>query len=252
VGRVVGRELRKTFRFRPYTPGTLTLKTAILDALLFRPRPPVTEVVALDSVSLEVGPGEALGVIGPNGAGKSTLLRILSGVYKPDSGEVTVEGRLGTLLELGAGFHPELSGRENVEIAGLIYGLSRSEIRDRMDRIVRFAGIDGFLDAPARTYSTGMLLRLGFAIAVEVEPDVLLVDEALAVGDPAFQQRCLERVADLKKRGTAVILVTHDLGSVEAFCERAIRLERGRVADAGSGREVVARFRAAIAAAAGS
>ncbi|MBI3723422.1 ABC transporter ATP-binding protein [bacterium] len=236
----------KTFRYRPYAPGSLTLKTAILDALLLR-RPALVTVRALEALSLEVKPGEMLGIVGPNGAGKSTLLRVVSGVYKPDSGSVALEGRLGCLLELGAGFHPELTGRENVEIAGLVAGLTRAEIRERTGAITAFAEIDAFLDAPVRSYSSGMLLRLGFAVASEVEPRVLLVDEALAVGDVAFQEKCLARIAALRKNGTAILLVSHDLSTVARLCERALRLEAGRVRDEGPAGEVVSRYQAAQA-----
>ena len=232
----------KTFRYRPYAPGSLTLKTALLDVLLFRPRPARVTVRALDDVSLAVAPGEMVAVIGANGAGKSTLLRLVAGVYKPDSGKVLVPGRMGTLLEVGTGFHPELSGRENIEIAGLLAGLTRREVRERAGAIAAFAEIDGFLDAPARTYSTGMLLRLGFAVAAEIEPSVLLVDEALAVGDPGFQRKCLDRIAALKKKGTAFLVVSHDLATVAAIADRAVRLEGGKLVDEGSARDVAARF----------
>jgi lipopolysaccharide transport system ATP-binding protein len=235
----------KSFRYRPYAPGSLTLKTALLDALLLRPRPAPVIVRALDGVSLEVAPGEMVGVVGANGAGKSTLLRLVAGVYRPDAGRVTVTGRVGTLLEIGTGFHPELSGRENVEIAGLLAGLDRSEVRARAGAIAAFAEIDSFLDAPVRTYSAGMLLRLGFAVAAELEPRVLLVDEALAVGDPPFQRKCLERVARLRASGTALLLVSHDLGTV-AGADRAVRLDQGRVVDSGPGRGVVARYEAVM------
>ena len=232
----------KTFRYRPYAPGSLTLKTALLDVLLFRPRPARVTVHALDDVSLTVAPGEMLAVLGANGAGKSTLLRLVAGVYKPDSGKVLVSGRMGTLLEVGTGFHPELSGRENIEIAGLLAGLTRREVRERAGAIAAFAEIDGFLDAPSRTYSTGMLLRLGFAVAAEIEPSVLLVDEALAVGDPGFQRKCLDRIAALKKKGTAFLVVSHDLAAVAAIADRAVRLERGKLVDEGRARDVAARF----------
>jgi lipopolysaccharide transport system ATP-binding protein len=235
----------KTFRYRPYARGSLTLKTALLDVLLFRPRPARVTVRALEDVSLAVAPGEMLAVLGANGAGKSTLLRLVAGVYKPDSGKVIVSGRVGTLLEIGTGFHPELSGRENIEIAGLLAGLTRREVRERADAIAAFAEIDGFLDAPARTYSTGMLLRLGFAVAAEIEPNVLLVDEALAVGDPGFQRKCLDRISALKKKGTALLVVSHDLAAVAAMADRAVRLDGGKLVDQGSARDVTARFAAA-------
>ena len=204
-------------------------------------------VHALDHVSVEVAAGEMLAVLGRNGAGKSTLLRIVAGVYKPDSGRVETRGRLSSLVELGAGFHPELSGRENVEVAGLISGLSRREVRERSPAIFAFAEIEAaFLDAPVRTYSSGMLVRLGFAVAAEVEPAVLLVDEALAVGDLAFQRKCLDRIATLKARGTAILVVSHDLATVEALADRALVLDGGRRTDLGPAREIVPRFRAAL------
>ncbi|HZU97753.1 MAG TPA: ABC transporter ATP-binding protein [Planctomycetota bacterium] len=235
----------KTFRYRPYARGSLTLKTALLDLLLLRPRPPLVEVHALDQVSIEVKPGEIVALVGRNGAGKSTLLRLVAGVYKPDTGSVHVEGRIGTLLEIGTGFHPELSGRENVEIAGLLAGLSRREVRERAPAIASFAEIGEFLDAPVRTYSTGMVLRLGFAVAAEIEPRVLLVDEALAVGDPGFQRKCLERIFELKRKGTALLVVTHDLSVVEAHCDRAYRLEAGRVVGEGAAATVARAMREA-------
>ncbi len=232
----------KTFRYRPYAKGSLTLKTALLDLVLLRPRPAPVEVKAVAGISLDVARGEMVAVVGRNGAGKSTLLRLVAGVYKPDSGTVKVEGRVGMLLELGTGFHPELSGRENVEIAGLLAGLTRREIKERAGAIAAFAEIDEFLDAPTRTYSSGMLLRLGFAVAAEIAPEVLLVDEALAVGDPPFQRKCLERIRALKARGTALLVVSHDLGLVRALCDRAIHVEHGQIVDQGSGDEVARRF----------
>ena len=182
---------------------------------------------ALRGVSFEVGRGEALGVVGANGSGKSTLLKLLAGIVRPTSGSVDVRGRLAALLELGAGFHPEISGRENVEITGLLLGLTKREIAERFDAIVRFAGVQEFLDAPVKTYSSGMAVRLGFAIAAHSDPDVLLVDEVLAVGDEMFAHRALEKFSEFERAGKTLVFVSHDLGLVAERCRRAIWLERG-------------------------
>ena len=192
-------------------------------------RRPLRRRVALDDVSFEVDEGEAFAVVGPNGAGKSTALRIAARVTAPSAGVVRVRGRVGALIEVGAGIHPELSGRENIWLYGAILGLTRPEIRSRFDSIVAFAELESALDVPVKRYSSGMQLRLGFAIAAGVEPDVLVVDEALAVGDARFQVRCLERMADLVRSGTTLLYVSHDLASVEAVCRRAALLVDGRL-----------------------
>jgi ABC-type polysaccharide/polyol phosphate transport system ATPase subunit len=211
----------------------------------------VSGVPALTGVSFEVAPGETVGIVGANGSGKSTLLKLLAGIIRPTEGEVVVRGRLAALLELGAGFHPELTGRENVEIAGLLLGLSRKEVAARFDAIVRFAELEEFLDAPLRTYSSGMAVRLGFSIAAHSDPDVLLVDEVLAVGDEAFAHRSLEKFSEFEKAGKTILLVSHDLSLVAERCRRAIWLDGGRIAADGPGRETVARYREAVAKAEG-
>ena len=236
--------IEKRFSYRPYARGAQTLKGALLDALLGR-RPPRVTVEALRGVSLELQRGEALGLIGRNGSGKTTLLRLVAGVYRPDRGEVQVNGRRAALLELGAGFHPELSGWENAEVAALAAGLSRRELEARKQEIAAFAGLDGALDAPLRTWSAGMVLRLGFAVATALDPDLLVVDEVLAVGDLAFQARCLERVAALRARGAALLLASQDLARVETHCARAVWLDQGRVAQEGPAAEVCAAYRRA-------
>jgi lipopolysaccharide transport system ATP-binding protein len=205
-------------------------------------------VVALDGVSFSVSRGETLGVVGANGSGKSTLLKLLSGIVRPTRGSVDVRGRLAALLELGAGFHPEISGRENVEITGLLLGLTKKEIAERFEAIVRFAGVEEFLDAPVKTYSSGMAVRLGFAIAAHSDPDVLLVDEVLAVGDEMFAHRALEKFSEFERAGKTLVFVSHDLGLVAERCRRAIWLERGRIAADGAAGEVVARYRERVAA----
>jgi lipopolysaccharide transport system ATP-binding protein len=205
-------------------------------------------VMALEDVSFEVRRGETLGVIGANGSGKSTLLKLLAGIVRPTRGSVDVEGRLAALLELGAGFHPEISGRENVEITGLLLGLTRRQIAERFDAIVRFAGVEEFLDAPVKTYSSGMAVRLGFAVAAHSDPDVLLVDEVLAVGDEAFAHRALEKFSDFERAGKTLVFVSHDLALVAARCRRALWLEAGRLAADGPSERTVAMYRERVAA----
>ncbi|HEY7472229.1 MAG TPA: ABC transporter ATP-binding protein [Gemmatimonadota bacterium] len=198
---------------------------------------------ALRDVDLEVARGEMLGVTGRNGAGKTTLLRLMGGVMQPDEGRVVVRGRIGGLLQLGVGFHPDLTGRENVFTNGIIAGLTRREVAQRFDAIVDFAEIEDFIDSPLRTYSTGMRMRLGFATAIHAEPDVLLIDEVLTVGDLAFQQKCLDRIEQYRKDGCTIVLVSHSLDDVQRHCERALWLREGRVARLGPAENVVEDFR---------
>jgi ABC-type polysaccharide/polyol phosphate transport system ATPase subunit len=200
------------------------------------------ELWALRDVSLELGRGRMVGIVGSNGSGKSTLLKVLGGILKPTAGEVSVRGRVSALIELGAGFHPEFTGRENVYINGVLLGLSRAEIRARFDEIVGFAGLEAFVDSPVKTYSSGMYMRLGFAIAVTVDPDVLLIDEVLAVGDEAFQHRCVGKIQEFKAAGKTIVLVSHDLGSIERLCDEVVWLDGGRLQAHGEAREVVSRY----------
>lgn len=209
---------------------------------LMRGREPVQEFWALRDLSLVVGPGEAVALIGPNGAGKSTALKLASRVIVPTSGTVTVVGRVSALLELAAGFHPDLTGRENVFLSGALMGLSRRAMLDRFDQILEFSGVSEFIDSPVRHYSSGMAMRLGFAVASSVEPRVLLIDEVLAVGDRAFSQRCVDRIFGLKERGTAILFVSHDLDAVRNLCERAILLERGETIESGPTDRVISRY----------
>lgn len=194
---------------------------------------------ALRNVHLSVQPGEALGVIGPNGAGKSTLLKVLTGILRPNRGGVAVHGRIGALIELAAGFHPDLTGRENVFLQGAIMGMPRAEIRAMFDRIVAFAGVEPFVDTPVKRYSSGMHARLGFAIAAHLDPDVLLVDEVLAVGDRAFQARAFERMRQIVGSGIPVVVVSHQLERVATLCDRAVLLDRGQVAASGTPAECI-------------
>ena len=197
---------------------------------------------ALRDVDFEVGQGEAVGVIGPNGAGKSTLLKLMAGILVPDHGEVSVKGRLAALIEVGAGFHGDLTGRENIFLNGAILGMDRSEIRRKLDDIVAFAGLEKFLDMPVKRYSSGMGARLGFSIAAHVAPDVLLVDEVLSVGDAMFRLRCMERMHELVRQGTTLILVSHNLDQVQAICDRAVVLEKGSSVFSGDPRDAVSRY----------
>ena len=216
-----------------------TLKSALLTGSLVRHLRPDESFSALSDVSVTVPRGACYGIIGRNGSGKSTLLKIVAGITKPTSGIVRVKGRVSALIELGAGFHPEISGRENVFINGVMLGLSRREISDRFDEIVEFAELEDFIEAPVKTYSSGMYMRLGFAIATHVNPDVLLVDEVLAVGDEGFSLKCLDTFAEFKRRGKTILLVTHGLSMVERFCDEAVWLEAGQNRTTGDPTRVV-------------
>jgi ABC-type polysaccharide/polyol phosphate transport system ATPase subunit len=194
---------------------------------------------AIKDVSFRLQPGEALGIIGPNGAGKTTILKLLSRVTHPSSGEIRVKGRISALIELGAGFHPDLTGRENIYLNGAILGMRRAEIRRRFDQIVDFAGVGAFIDTPVKRYSSGMYARLGFAIAAHVDPEILLVDEVLAVGDYAFQLKCHARMAELRRKGTSLILVAHNLDAIREVCDRGMVMYRGENAFQGTAAEAV-------------
>ena len=202
------------------------------------------DFVALDDVSIEVQTGETFGVIGRNGAGKSTLLQIIAGVLQPTRGSVRVEGRVTALLELGSGFNPDYTGRENIILSGQILGVSEAEMRRKLEVIVRFAELEAFVDQPVRTYSTGMLMRLAFAAAIHVDPDVLIVDEALSVGDVYFQRKSLDRMEFFRKAGKTVLFVSHDPGLVQRFCDRALWLEGGKTMMLGQARDVVTAYQA--------
>jgi homopolymeric O-antigen transport system ATP-binding protein len=201
-----------------------------------------TEVWALDDLSFSVGKGEVLGLIGANGAGKSTLLKVLSRITDPTRGRVVLRGRVGSLLEVGTGFHPELTGRENIILNGTILGMRRAEISRRFDEIVEFAGVQRFLDTPVKRYSSGMQVRLAFAVAAHLEPEILLVDEVLAVGDAEFQKKCLGKMRDVTRQGRTVIFVSHNLAAVRALCPRALVLERGRLIFDGDTEAAVQRY----------
>jgi lipopolysaccharide transport system ATP-binding protein len=197
------------------------------------------EFWAVKDVSFEVKKGETLGIIGPNGSGKTTLLKMLNGIFWPDKGRITIKGRVGVLIAVGAGFHPMLTGRENIYVNGAILGMSKREIDKKFDSIVEFADIGDFLDTPVKHYSSGMFVRLGFAIAVHCEPDILLVDEVLAVGDVAFREKCLQRMNNIRKEGKTIIFVSHSLYQIEAICEKTIWLNYGQTKKIGKTRKVI-------------
>ena len=232
-----------TRRFHVHARETRTLK----DLVVARGRTGGEDVWALRGVSAEIEPGEAVGLIGRNGSGKSTLLRVLAGIIRPTTGTVRVAGRVGSLLELGAGFHPDFSGRENVYLNGSIQGLRRAEIRERFDEIVAFAELEHEIDRPVRTYSSGMAMRLGFAIAAFLQADVLLLDEVFAVGDENFQRKCFGVIAAFKSQGGTILFVSHDAQAVERLCERSILLSAGEKAYDGPTHEAIARYRRLLA-----
>jgi ABC-type polysaccharide/polyol phosphate transport system ATPase subunit len=223
-----------------------TLKSALLQRSILRDLQPNEAFPALSDVSFSVPKGSTFGVIGRNGSGKSTALKVVAGITKPTSGTVHVEGRISALIELGAGFHPEISGRENVFINGIMLGLSKREVEERFDEIVDFAELREFIDAPVKTYSSGMYMRLGFAVAIHVDPDVLLVDEVLAVGDEGFTHKCLDKFAEFRRRGRTILLVTHSLGLIERFCDEAVWLDGGRLHADGDPKRVVGAYLSAV------
>jgi lipopolysaccharide transport system ATP-binding protein len=233
------RDVTKVYRKFGHRRQFATLKSALLSGSLIRDLHPDETFTAVRGVSFDVPRGSTFGVIGRNGSGKSTILKLVAGISKPTTGDVRVHGRVSALIELGAGFHPEISGRENVFINGIMLGLSKREVSRRFDEIVEFAELREFIDAPVKTYSSGMYMRLGFAVAIHVDPDVLLVDEVLAVGDESFTHKCLDKFSEFKRRGKTILLVTHSLGLVERFCDEALWLDAGVVRGHGDPKRVV-------------
>jgi ABC-type polysaccharide/polyol phosphate transport system ATPase subunit len=242
AGRIVVDRVSRTFRVYPKAQRTLK------DLFVARGRLGAREVKALRDVSVTVEPGEAVGLVGRNGSGKSTLLRLVSGIIKPTAGRVEAGGRVASLLELGAGFHPDFTGRENVYLNGSIHGLSRSRVREAMDEIVSFAELEQFIDLPVRTYSSGMYMRLGFSVAAHIQSDILLLDEVFAVGDEQFQRKCFGKVAEFKNRGGTIVFVSHDAQAVERLCDRAVLLRQGEVAFDGRTQDAIAEYRRLLAA----
>ena len=230
-------------RFRVHTRAQRTLKELVVSP----GRDQARDVWALQDVSFAAEPGSAVGLVGRNGSGKTTLLRLLAGIIKPTGGRVAVGGRVGSLLELGAGFQPDFTGRENVYLNGSIHGLKRARIRELMDEIVAFAGLERFIDLPVRTYSSGMAMRLGFAVAAYIEADVLLLDEVFAVGDEEFQRKCFGKIFEFKQRGGTIVFVSHDASSVERLCDRAVLLKAGRVEFDGPTHEAIVAYHRLLA-----
>ena len=243
------RAVTKLYRRYAHRRQFATLKSALISGSLVRDLRPDETFTALGGVSFSVPTGSAFGIIGRNGSGKSTLLNLIAGITKPTSGEVQVNGRISALIELGAGFHPEISGRENIFINGVMLGLSKREIVERFDEIVRFAELEAFIDAPVKTYSSGMYMRLGFAVAVHVDPDILIVDEVLAVGDAGFSLKCLDKFSEFKRHGKTILLVTHGLNTVQKFCDEAVWLDEGQIKGQGDPRRVIHMYLSDVAAA---
>jgi ABC-type polysaccharide/polyol phosphate transport system ATPase subunit len=225
-------------RFRVYPQRRITLKEAIVQRRSLKP----TEIWALRDVSFEITPGEAVAFVGRNGSGKTTLLRLIAGIFRPTEGTVAVSGSVGSLLELGAGFHPDFTGRENIFLNGSIYGLKRNLIREKLDEIIEFSELERFIDLPVRTYSSGMHMRLGFAVAVHLNADIVLLDEVFAVGDEAFQRKCVARILEFKQRGGTIVFVSHSASAVERLCERAVLLNNGHVEFDGESHEALRRY----------
>jgi ABC-type polysaccharide/polyol phosphate transport system ATPase subunit len=240
-GSIVAEKISR--RFRVYPQRHVTLKEAIVRRRQLRP----VEVWALRDVSFRIDPGESVGFMGRNGSGKTTLLRLLAGVFRPTSGRLAVTGRVGSLLELGAGFHHDFTGRDNIYLSASIYGMRKREVERRFDEIVEFSELERFIDLPVRTYSAGMYMRLGFSIAVNVDADVLLLDEVFAVGDEAFQRKCIGRILDFRRQGKTIAFVSHSGPALERMCDRAVLLRQGLVEYDGETGEAIRRYQGLLA-----
>lgn len=236
--RIIVDDVHKSFKLRH----THSIKETALAAI--RRKPLTTDFHALDGVSFEIGEGESVALLGFNGSGKSTMLKMISGVLRPDEGKVTTRGRVAGLIEVGAGFHPDLSGRENVYLNAAILGMSKQETQEQFDSIVEFSEIEKFIDTEVKHYSSGMFLRLAFSVAIHTQLDVLLIDEILSVGDEPFQQKCLARVRELHQQGKTLVVVSHDLDMVSDLCERGVLLQDGKLRFDGPSKDAVALMRA--------
>ena len=221
-------------KFRIYSERNQSLKSALIRGRVSK----YDQFWALRDLSIEVTKGTTLGLVGGNGSGKSTLLKTLAKIYWPDEGDIEYFGRMSALLEVGSGFHPELTGRENIFLNGSILGMKRKEIEQRYEQIVEFSGVREFIDQPVKNYSSGMYVRLGFSVAIHVEPDILVVDEVLAVGDAAFQAQCFERFRELKRQGTTIILVSHDMEAVNSLCDQVAWIKKGKLQMLGPAKKV--------------
>lgn len=225
--------------FKIYSDKGHTLKERLL---FFKQRNSYTRHEVLKGVTLEIEKGEVVGLVGHNGCGKSTLLKLMTKIIYPDKGKIEINGKISSLLELGAGFHPDMTGRENIYTNASIFGLTKKEIDGRLDEIIEFSELEEFIDSPVRTYSSGMYMRLAFSVAINVDADILLIDEILAVGDARFQAKCFNKMLELKKRGITIVIVSHDLGSIERLCNRAVWIENGTIRDEGIPHDIVAEY----------
>jgi ABC-type polysaccharide/polyol phosphate transport system ATPase subunit len=239
-------DVSKAFLFNP--DRAVSLKSAAVNFFSFRKSEPPKMHEALKNVSFSIPRGEFVGILGRNGAGKSTILKIMARVISPTSGRVIAKGRIAPLIELGAGFHPDLTGYENIFLNGSLIGLTKKQVWDSIDRIIDFSELHEFIEMPVRQYSSGMFLRLGFSIAVHTSPDILVVDEVLAVGDQSFQSKCRTRIQEMHKAGTTIVLISHDRDEIAQFCERSILVENGRVIADGETQRVLERYESAMGA----
>jgi ABC-2 type transport system ATP-binding protein len=247
VGQIQIIDVSKAFTIRHNK--TESLKSQVIGVFYKRYREQKETLWALRDVSLNIAPGEAFGLVGRNGSGKSTLLKVIAGIYPPTKGKVELPNgaRIGTMIELGVGFHPELTGKENIFLGASIHGLSRKEIEDIYAAVVEFSELDEFMDTPIKNYSSGMHARLGFALAVQLDPDVLLVDEVLAVGDEAFQQKCMDQIERFRAQGRTIVFVSHSAETVKMICDRACVLDRGRLVFLGKAAEAIDRYHQLLA-----
>jgi len=227
-----------TKSFKVFKERSSTLK----DRIIFRRKNKYEAFLALDNVSLTIQKGETVGLIGRNGSGKSTLLKLLTGILYPDHGSINMTGKVSSLLELGAGFHPDFTGRENIFMNAAILGLSKKQIKSKLNEIITFSELQEYIENPVRSYSSGMYMRLAFSVAIMVEPDILLIDEVLAVGDAAFQQKCMEQLMKLKSRGTTIVFVSHDLGAMEKLCDRVVWINKSKIVDDGKPRRMIDKY----------
>lgn len=241
----------KSFKKSSRRNESTTFKTELVRLLSFKRRlvEPATHIEALKGVDLRIPRGSTVGIIGRNGSGKSTLLKLMTGIYSPTTGSISVNGRISALLELGAGFHPDFTGRENILINGIILGMARNEVKARMPEIIEFAELGDFIDEPVRTYSSGMFMRLAFAVATHVDPEVLIIDEILSVGDEHFARKSQIKMNEFRRSGKTIVLVTHDLGTVQNWCDAAAWIDGGRIRMHGRSEDVVREYRRAVAAA---
>ncbi|MEG6567635.1 ABC transporter ATP-binding protein [Thermoanaerobacterium saccharolyticum] len=213
--------------------------TTLKDRIILKNKNLTEEFVPLKNVSLKVEKGESVGIIGENGSGKSTLLKLISKIIYPDKGEIITRGKVSSLIELGAGFHPDFTGRENIYVNASIFGFTKREIDKKIDDIISFSELEEFIDTPVRTYSSGMYMRLAFSVAINIDPDILLIDEILAVGDEHFQRKCFNKLSEFKKRGVTIVIVSHDFGSIEKLCDKAVWIDKGIVKEEGTPRDVI-------------